>query len=102
MRNINTDTDQYKVIVQKLHNIADEKICYHIICQVTFKNAKRSLNKSPACTLWHISREKQQLIFDELSTLIEENVVKEELLAEINDDLMTSGSPIIFRWIDEV
>lgn len=68
LRNLKVDTYQYIEIVNRLQNIADEKIYYHKTCQIKFMNEKSSINKNPVRSAWHASRDKHQIIFHQIST----------------------------------
>lgn len=76
LRHLKLGTNQFKDIIDKLRNTADDNIYYHKTCQIKFNNKKRDFNKNPVRSSWHTSRENHQLIFEEISTLVEENVIK--------------------------
>lgn len=75
MKNLKINSDYYNEMLDKLQNITSNKIYYHEKCRTDARN-KKKLQKSPVKTSWHISREYHQTVFQEICTLIEENVIK--------------------------
>lgn len=75
MKNLKINSDYYNEMLDKLQNITSNKIYYHEKCRTDARN-KKKLQKSPVKTPWHISREYHQTVFQEICTLIEENVIK--------------------------
>lgn len=60
----------------KLDNFSVSKIYYHTECRVDFNNKLSSLKATPSKTEWHYHREYDQTVFNEISTIIKEDVIK--------------------------
>ncbi|XP_046608971.1 uncharacterized protein LOC124299714 isoform X2 [Neodiprion virginianus] len=60
----------------KLDNFSGSKIYYHTECRVDFNNKLSSLKATPSKKEWHYHREYHQTVFNEISTIIKEDVIK--------------------------
>ncbi|GFR07011.1 hypothetical protein TNCT_628861 [Trichonephila clavata] len=68
--------EEYAELLNKLKNFSGPKISYHTECRVNFNN-KISFSKKPSSKNdWHCHREYHQLAFNEISRIIEEDVIK--------------------------
>lgn len=72
----NLKNDEEKKLFNKLKYSGDI-IYYHHICHVSFFSKVKSSNKQPIQTAWHIRRNLHNNVFEEISSLIENDVIKE-------------------------
>ena len=68
--------EEYKEFLSKLDNFSGSKIFYHKKCRVEFDNKLTSLKAQPKKTEWHYYREYHQIVFNEISEIINEEVIK--------------------------
>ncbi|GFR19483.1 hypothetical protein TNCT_219891 [Trichonephila clavata] len=68
--------EEYAELLNKLKNFSGPKISYHTECRVNFNNKISFSKKSSSKNDWHCHREYHQLAFNEISGIIEEDVIK--------------------------
>lgn len=68
--------EEYKDFANKLDNFSGLKIYYHTECRVDFNNTVSSLKATRSKTDWHYHQEYHQIVFNEISTIINEDVIK--------------------------
>lgn len=80
--------EEYKDFLNKLNNFPGLKFFYHTKCRVSFHNKLSSLKAQPNKTEWHYQRQYHQIVFNEISTIINEDVIKKGrcfLLTHLHD-----------------
>lgn len=68
--------EEFPELLNKLAKISGPKISYHTECRVNFNNKLSSSKKPFSKSHWHFHREYHQLAFNEISGIIEEDVIK--------------------------
>ncbi|CAG5019589.1 unnamed protein product [Parnassius apollo] len=68
--------DEFTELLNRLENFSSPKIHYHTECRVDFNNKISLLKKPFSKSDWHFHREYHQLAFDEISVIIEEDIIK--------------------------
>lgn len=68
--------EEFTELLNKLTKISGPKISYHTECRVSFNNKLSSSKKPSSKSDWHFHREYHQLAFNEISGIIEEDVIK--------------------------
>lgn len=70
------DNEEHKKLLNSSKNFSGPKIYYHNECRVNFNN-KISLSEKPSNKSdWHNYRDYHQIVFEEVSSIIEEDVMK--------------------------
>lgn len=71
----NLENAEEKNIFNKLKQYSSDIIYYHHICHVSFFAKVKSSNKKPIQTAWHIRRNLHNNVFEEISSLVDNNVI---------------------------
>lgn len=68
--------EEYKDFSNKLNNLSGLKFFYRTECRVAFTNKLSSLKAQPSKTEWHYQRQYHQIAFNEISRIINEDIIK--------------------------
>lgn len=68
--------EEYNQLSITLNNFSAPKIHYHTDCRVHFNNDITSKKKPSSKSEWHFHREYHKIVFSEISSIIEEDVIK--------------------------